>query len=262
MRLMTFNANGLRAAAKKGFWEWFAERDVDVLCVQELKAQEADLKGEVRDRPGYESFLHCAQRRGYAGTGVWTRLPVVSASTGFGTPEFDDEGRYTSVDLGPVTVVSLYAPSGSMNDDRQASKDRFLEVFLPHMAKLMASGKEIVVCGDVNIAHKEIDLKNWKGNQKNSGFLPHERAWMTRLIDELGWVDVFRKLDPAPERYTWWSQRGQARAKNVGWRIDYQLATPGLAACAYATDIAKDPVFSDHAPFWIDYDLSALGKKE
>jgi len=173
--------------------------------------------------------------------------------TGFGNPEFDAEGRYVEADFGDYTVVSMYLPSGSSSEERQEAKFRFLDSYLPHLQALIDSGREVVVCGDLNIAHKPIDLKNWKSNQKNSGFLPQERDWLTRVFDGIGFVDVFRTLDPNPERYTWWSNRGQAWAKNVGWRLDYQIATPGIAARARQTAIYTEQRFSDHAPLTIDY---------
>lgn len=178
----------------------------------------------------------------------------MSVATGFGVPEFDNEGRYVRVDLENLSIISVYFPSGSMNDDRQASKFRFLEAFLPHLDRLREEKREFLLCGDFNIAHKEIDLKNWKSNRDHSGFLPEERAWMTKLFDECGWVDVFRRLDPNPDRYTWWSQRGRAREKNVGWRIDYQVGTPGIAEKARETDIYAAEKFSDHAPLTIRYE--------
>ena len=187
--------------------------------------------------------------------GVYSRTKPDAVRTGFGCLEFDNEGRYTRADVGNLTVISVYCPSGSSSPERQEAKFRFMEVFLPHLQELKAEGREIVICGDWNIAHKEIDLKNWKGNQKNSGFLPEERAWMTRIFDELGLVDVHRGIDQRPEQYTWWSNRGQAWAKNVGWRIDYHVATPGIAAKAHTVSIYKDERFSDHAPLIIDYHL-------
>lgn len=255
-RIMTFNANGIRSAARKGFFDWFGGMNVDVLCVQELKAQEKDLGPDLLELPGYVSFVHTAQKRGYSGVGLWSRRKPNAVRIGFGVPEFDAEGRYVEVDFGALSVISAYFHSGSSSEERQLAKFRFLEVFLPHLNTLRSSGREVVLCGDINIAHKEIDLKNWKGNLNHSGFLPEERAWMTTLFEQYGWVDVFRRLDPRPDRYTWWSQRGQARAKNVGWRIDYQIATPGFAERARATDIYATEKFSDHAPFWVDYDIS------
>ncbi|WP_295477073.1 exodeoxyribonuclease III [uncultured Sutterella sp.] len=256
LRILTFNANGIRSAAKKGFFDWFARQNADVLCVQELKAQEADLPEEIRRLPGYQGFFHCAEKKGYSGCGLWTRIAPQAVRTGWGDEEFDAEGRYVEADFGRLTVISAYFPSGSSSEERQAAKYRFLERFAPHLLSLKEAGREVVLCGDVNIAHREIDLKNWKGNLDHSGFLPEERAWLDRLFDDMGWVDVFRRLDPRPERYTWWSQRGQARAKNVGWRIDYELATPGIAALARATDIYAAEKFSDHAPLWVDYDVT------
>jgi exodeoxyribonuclease-3 len=184
---------------------------------------------------------------------IYSKVPHVAA-TGFGHPEFDAEGRYVEAHFRDVTVVSVYLPSGSAGPHRQASKFRFLDAFLPHLAALRARGREIVLCGDWNIAHQPIDLKNWRSNQKNSGFLPEERAWLTRVFDELGFVDVFRKVDTRPDQYTWWSNRGAAWANNVGWRIDYQIATPGIAASAHAVAIYRNRRFSDHAPLIVDYD--------
>lgn len=262
LRILTFNANGIRSAAKKGFFDWFLRQNADVLCVQELKAQEADLPDGIRNLPGYQGFFHCAEKKGYSGCGLWTRIAPEAVRTGWGDAEFDAEGRYVEADFGRLTVISAYFPSGSSSEERQAAKFRFLERFAPHLLSLKEAGREVVLCGDVNIAHREIDLKNWKGNLDHSGFLPEERAWLDRLFDDMGWVDVFRRLDPRPERYTWWSQRGQARAKNVGWRIDYELATPGVAALARATDIYAAEKFSDHAPLWVDYDVTLEGARE
>jgi exodeoxyribonuclease-3 len=207
--------------------------------------------------------FHYAAKKGYSGVGLYSRKTPQRIIEGLGVAEFDAEGRYLEAGYdnlggGKLAVISLYQPSGSSSEERQQAKFRFMDAFFPHLEKLMRSGREIVICGDWNIAHREIDLKNWKSNQKNSGFLPEERAWMTRLFDELGWVDVYRKLYPehTGEAYTWWSNRGQAWAKNVGWRIDYQIATPGIAAKATSASVYKDQCFSDHAPLIIDYDFS------
>lgn len=253
LRVVTFNANGIRSATEKGFWNWFDGIDADVLCVQELKAQETDLSENIRMRPGYRSWVHCAQKRGYSGCGIWSKIEPKSVTTGFGVKEFDDEGRYVQVDFEDLTIVSVYFPSGTSGDDRQEAKYRFLDAFEAHMQQLKADGRDVLICGDVNIAHKEIDIKNWKGNLKHTGFLPEERAWVTKILEKYGWHDVFRELDPRPEQYTWWSQRGQARAKNVGWRIDYMFATERLAKQAQNTFIYKDEKFSDHAPLVIDF---------
>ena len=254
-RIISANLNGIRSAHKKGFFNWMANQDADFICVQELKAQQADMTEEFLAPHGYHGHFHYAEKKGYSGTGVYSRTKPDAVRTGFGCVEFDNEGRYTRADVGNLTVISVYCPSGSSSPERQEAKFRFMEVFLPHLQELKAEGREIVICGDWNIAHKEIDLKNWKGNQKNSGFLPEERAWMTRIFDELGLVDVHRGIDQRPEQYTWWSNRGQAWAKNVGWCIDYHVATPGIAAKAHAVSIYKDERFSDHAPLIIDYAL-------
>ena len=255
MRVITLNVNGIRSAERKGLAHWLTRGEPwDVVCVQELKAQTDDVPTTLRaPRRSYAAF-HPAQRKGYAGVGVYTRSPA-TFTTGFGSKEFDAEGRYLQADFRDLSVVSLYLPSGSSGPHRQASKFRFLDAFLPHLARLRASGREIILCGDWNIAHQNIDLTNWRSNQKNSGFLPEERAWLTRVFDELGFVDVFRTVDPRPAQYTWWSNRGAAWAKNVGWRIDYQIATPGIAATARAASIYKRRRFSDHAPLLVDYDF-------
>jgi len=252
-RILTLNANGIRAADRKGLFKWLAQVEPDVVCLQEVKAHEADIPEPCRFPPGWHGHFHCAERKGYSGTALYSVKRPRAVRTGFGSPEFDAEGRYVEARFTDVTVVSVYFPSGTSGPERQAAKYRFLDQFLPHLDRLAASGQEVIVCGDVNIAHHEIDLKNWRSNQKNSGFLPEERAWMTCLLDEHGWVDVHRKLDPRPEQYTWWSSRGQARKKNVGWRIDYQLATPGIAAKARRAEIYTAEHFSDHAPLLIDY---------
>ena len=257
IRIITLNLNGIRSAARKGWLDWTAAQQADVLCVQELKAQDADLDDTMRVVDGMQGAFHFAQKKGYSGVGLYARRAPLAVRIGFGHEEFDAEGRYIEADLGAFTAISLYLPSGSSSDERQQAKFRFMDAFLPHMAALAASGREIVLCGDWNIAHMERDLKNWRSNQKNSGFLPEERAWLTRLFDEVGWVDVYRRLHPeaTDESYTWWSNRGQAWAKNVGWRLDYQIATPGLAATAKRAAVYKDQRFSDHAPLTIDYDF-------
>jgi exodeoxyribonuclease III len=256
MRVITFNVNGIRAAERKGFARWLARvRAWDVVCLQELRAQASEVPACLRAPRQCTASFHPAQRRGYAGVAIYARTPA-TFTTGFGHPEFDSEGRYLQADFRDLSIISLYLPSGSAGPHRQASKFRFLEAFLPHLTHLRHAGREILLCGDWNIAHQAIDLKNWRSNQKNSGFLPEERAWLSRVFADLGFVDVFRQLDPRPEQYTWWSNRGQAWAKNVGWRIDYQIATPGLAARARTASIYKSRRFSDHAPLIIDYDFA------
>ncbi len=255
LRVITTNLNGIRSAQRKGFHEWVAAQDADFVCVQEIKATDADIPEEMRRIGELEGYFHAAEKKGYSGVGIYCRRPPERLVAGFGDEEFDAEGRYLEAIYPELAIVSLYLPSGSSSPERQEAKYRFMERFLLHLEKLRERGLEVIICGDWNIAHKEIDLKNWKSNQKNSGFLPEERAWLTRVFDELGFVDVFRLLDDRPERYTWWSNRGQAWAKNVGWRLDYQIATPGIAARARACDIYVDARFSDHAPLRIDYEV-------
>ena len=262
-RLVSLNLNGIRSAANKGFEAWASALAADCMGVQEVKAQADTVVGRFDTVAGMAGHFHYADRRGYSGVGLYTRKAPSRVILGIGDPEFDAEGRYVEArfDLpglgksGQLSIVSCYFPSGSSGELRQAAKFRFLTLMAPHL-KALAAERELILVGDINIAHKEIDLKNWKGNQKNSGFLPEERAWMTALFDEIGLVDVFRSLNPHPDQYTWWSNRGQARAKNVGWRLDYHLATPAVAELAKAEHIYLEQRFSDHAPVMIDYDFT------
>ncbi|MBX3639465.1 MAG: exodeoxyribonuclease III [Nitrosomonas sp.] len=256
MQIITLNVNGVRAAARKGFFQWLPTQAADIVCIQELKAQRSDLDQEMSAPAGYHGYFHCAQKKGYSGVGIYCRDKPDNVVEGIGIEEIDQEGRFLQADFGDLSVISLYLPSGSSGDHRQASKFFFMEHFFPILQALIAQGRQILLCGDWNIAHQEIDLKNWRANQKNSGFLPEERAWLTRVFDEIGYVDVFRKLNPDPDHYTWWSNRGQAWAKNVGWRIDYQIATPDIAGKARKAAIYKESRFSDHAPLIIHYDHS------
>ena len=255
-RLITLNVNGIRSAANKGFVEWAQSTGADCMGVQELKAQTEDMAGHLDRVAGMQGHFHHAEKKGYSGVGLYTRHAPSDVVVGIGHKLFDAEGRWVETRYDTprrkLSIISCYFPSGSSSEERQAAKFRFLARIYPHLVKLKA-GREFILVGDVNIAHHEIDLRNWKGNLKNSGFLPEERAWMTKLLDKGGLVDVFRRLDPRPDQYTWWSNRGQARAKNVGWRIDYHLATPGLAATAQRASIYTDQRFSDHAPVTIDY---------
>ena len=256
MRIISANLNGIRSAASKGFFNWLEAQHADVVCLQELKAQITDLSREMLQPGEFHGYFHCAEKKGYSGVGIYSRKQPDALIEGLGIPDIDCEGRYLEAQFGNLSVVSLYLPSGSSSEERQQAKFYFLARFLPHLQQLVNCGREIILCGDWNIAHKEIDLKNWKSNQKNSGFLPEERAWLTQVFDELGWVDVHRRLCPdgTGDCYTWWSNRGQAWTKNVGWRIDYQIATPGIAQRARAVTVYKDTRFSDHAPLIIDYD--------
>jgi exodeoxyribonuclease-3 len=256
MRIITLNLNGIRSASRRGVFPWLKRQRADVVCVQEIKAQAADLTPEMGKSGGLTGFFHFAEKKGYSGVGLYCRRAPDRVIEGIGRRDIDSEGRYLRADFGRLSVISVYLPSGSSGPHRQAAKFRFMDHFFPNLKNLVAEGREILLCGDWNIAHKAIDLKNWRGNRKNSGFLPEERAWLTRVLDELGWVDVFRRIDPRPDQYTWWSNRGQAWAKNVGWRIDYQIATPRLAAAAKRVAIYKKHRFSDHAPLTIDYDYT------
>ena len=257
LRIISLNLNGIRSATTKGFLEWLPTTDAHVVCVQELKAQAADMTAAMLQPAGYHGCFHYAEKKGYSGVGIYARRPPDEVIEGLGITEIDAEGRYIEARFGGLSVVSLYLPSGSSGEHRQVAKFDFMARFLPYLAELRRSRREVVLCGDWNIAHQEIDLKNWKGNLKNSGFLPEERAWLTRVFDEQGWVDVYRRLypDATGEAYTWWSNRGQARAKNVGWRIDYQIATPDMAARAVSAGVYKGQRFSDHAPLIVDYAL-------
>ncbi len=256
MRLLTLNLNGIRSAATKGFPEWVAGVGADCIGVQEVKAQAADVEGRFDTLAGMAGHFHYAEKKGYSGVGLYAAKQPSAVIRGVGNAEFDAEGRYVELRFDTpkrkFSVISCYFPSGSSSEERQQAKFRFLDVIYPHLLALKAE-REYVLMGDVNIAHKEIDLKNWKGNLKNSGFLPEERAWVTKLLEEAGLVDVFRRLNTEPEQYTWWSQRGQARAKNVGWRLDYHLATPGVAGTAQREHIYTAQRFSDHAPVIIEY---------
>jgi exodeoxyribonuclease-3 len=257
-RLVTLNLNGIRSAADKGFLDWAAQTGADCMGVQEIKAQADTVAGRFERVAGMDGHFQYAEKKGYSGVGLYTRKAPSDVIVGFDPAEFDAEGRYVETRYDTArrkfSVISCYFPSGSSGEERQAAKYRFLDKLYPHLLRLKAE-REFILVGDVNIAHQQIDLKNWRSNQKNSGFLPEERAWMTRLLTDGGLVDVFRALNPQPEQYTWWSNRGQAWAKNVGWRLDYHLATPAIAAKARREQIYLAQRFSDHAPVIVDYDF-------
>ena len=256
MRVISINLNGIRSAFSKGFLPWLMRQDADIICMQEIKAQAADMTPDMLAPSGFHGYFHYADKKGYSGVGIYCKRKPDAVIEGLGIAEFDSEGRYIEAQFGKLSIISLYLPSGSSGYERQVVKFKFMAAFMPHLRVLHASGREVLLCGDWNIAHTEKDLKNWRGNKKNSGFLPEERAWLTELFSEVGFVDVFRKLHPELEAYTWWSNRGQAWAKDVGWRIDYHIATPGLARLARAAGIYKEQRFSDHAPLMVDYDYS------
>lgn len=252
MRIITINLNGIRSAARKGVFEWLQSQNADVICMQELKAQETDLQHASLQMPGYQSYFHCAEKKGYSGVGIFTRHQPKQVVKGLGWHVADNEGRYVAIELPHCWVASIYLPSGTSGEERQAIKYDFLAKYESYLKDLKHPH---IICGDMNIAHKNIDLKNWKSNQKNSGFLPEERAWMDKLIHELGFTDAFREINQEADQYTWWSYRRRAREKNVGWRIDYQLITPGFKPTIKSAMIYKEQLFSDHAPLVMDYDI-------
>jgi exodeoxyribonuclease-3 len=255
MRVISLNANGIRAAARKGFFKWLPRQSVDVVCIQETRAQIHQLDAaEFRPRR-YHSFYEDAKKKGYSGVALYCRREPDEIIRGFGSAEFDSEGRYLEARFGDLSIVSIYLPSGSSSDVRQQAKFRYLDEFGDYLDRIRGNGRIYILCGDWNIAHKQIDLKNWCSNQKNSGFLPEERAWMTELFDHRGFVDAFREVNSEPEQYTWWSNRGRSWEKNVGWRIDYQVVSSMLKNRVQRASIYKRKRFSDHAPLIIDYEL-------
>ena len=254
MRIISLNANGIRAAERKGVFGWLEDQDADIVCIQETKAQIHQLGDAAFFPTGYHCYYMDARKPGYSGVALYTRARPDRVQYGLGVEDFDAEGRWIQADFGNLSVVSLYLPSGSSGEARQQIKFEIMDWMLPRLKEMKDSGREFIICGDWNIAHRPIDLKNDRANQKNSGFLPEERAWLDQLFDDVGWVDTFRRIKPDEEHYTWWSFRGRAWDKNVGWRIDYQIATPGIAKHAQSTSIYKDSRFSDHAPLTIEYD--------
>jgi len=254
-RVITLNVNGIRAAARKGFFEWLEKQDADVICLQETKAQMQHLTDDVFRPAGYFNYFHNAEKKGYSGVGIYSRKEPDDVKIGLGWEVADQEGRYIQADFNHLSVASLYMPSGTSGQERQTLKYDFMDRYIQRLREISESDKDFIICGDWNIAHKEIDLKNWRGNQKNSGFLPEERAWMDRLFNKEGFVDAFRVVNQNADQYTWWSNRGQAWGKNVGWRIDYQVTTPGLKDKIKSANIYKDQRFSDHSPLIIDYSL-------
>ncbi|EGL54571.1 MAG: exodeoxyribonuclease III [Pseudomonadota bacterium] len=256
MRIITANVNGIRAAARKGFFDWLPKQNADVVCIQETKAQVHQLEDDIFRPQGYHCYYHDAEKKGYSGVALYCKAEPDEVIVGMGNEEFDAEGRYIEARFGNLSVISLYMPSGSSKEERQIAKYRCMDFFENKMQDMKDSGRDVLICGDWNIAHKNEDIRNWKGNLKNSGFLPEERAWLDKLFDEMGFIDAFRELPQEEHQYTWWSNRGQARANNVGWRIDYHILTPGMKGKVKATEIYRDESFSDHAPLIIDYDYA------
>ena len=255
MKILTLNVNGIRSAQRKGFFQWMQRQAADIVCIQELKAWRDQLDAEVLSPQGYNGFFNTAEKKGYSGVALYTRKKPDRISNKLGWKHADTEGRFLQADFDKLSVISIYLPSGSSGPERQAIKFNFMERFMPLLAKFRRQKRHIILCGDWNIAHKEMDLKNWRGNQKNSGFLPEERAWMDDLFNRVGMVDAFRVVNQEKDEYTWWSNRGQAWTKNVGWRIDYQIISPALKGKVRSADIYKKERFSDHAPLIMEYDI-------
>lgn len=255
MKVISVNLNGIRSAHKKGFFEWMQEQKAEVICVQETRAQVDQLNDEMLSPKGYFAVFNDAEKKGYSGVAIYTRRKPDKIHNRLGWKHADTEGRFLQVDFGKLSLISIYLPSGSSKEQRQQVKFDFMDRLMPVLKQMRRKRREFIVCGDWNIAHKQIDLKNWRSNQKNSGFLPEERAWMDEVFGSLGMVDAFRVVNQQPDQYTWWSNRGQAWAKNVGWRIDYQVITPGLKTKVKSVDIFKEQRFSDHAPLIIEYDI-------
>lgn len=257
MKVISFNANGIRAAARKGFYTWLKQEHADIVCIQETKVH----REQLLPYPDYfPQSYYCdyvdAEKKGYSGVAIYARKPPLAIHRGFGCQYCDTEGRYLQFDYEHLSVISLYLPSGTSSPERQAVKYQVLENFTQHLDRLKANGKALIICGDYNIAHHNIDLKNWRANQKNSGFLPEERAWLDRLFGPIGLVDAFRVLNQEPDQYTWWSMRQRSREKNVGWRIDYQVISPCLVPVLQTVDVYRDQPFSDHAPLIMKYAVS------
>ena len=255
MRIISLNCNGIRSAHSKGLYSWLSRQRADVLCLQETKAQIDQLKPEIRQPKGWHTYFVDAEKKGYSGVAIFSKQEPDRVVRGLEHELFDSEGRYVQLDFGDLSIASLYLPSGSSSEERQAIKFKFLDFYMPQLTKMREDGRKYILCGDWNIAHKQIDLKNWRSNQKNSGFLPQEREWMEQLFTQAGYVDAFRVVDQSPDQYTWWSNRGQAWANNVGWRIDYQVISEALEAKVKAAKIYKKKRFSDHAPLIVDYEM-------
>jgi exodeoxyribonuclease-3 len=253
MRVITVNTNGIRAAGRKGFFEWLEGKDADVVCIQETKAQVDQLDDPMYHPAGYHCYYFDAEKKGYSGTALYCKKKPNKVTRGLGWDPADSEGRYIQADFDGVSVISMYLPSGSSSEIVQAKKEGFMANIQQHFKDLRRKRREFIICADWNICHKNIDIKNWKPNSKNSGFLPHERQWLDTLFDDMGYIDAFREINALEHQYTWWSNRGQAWANNVGWRLDYQVVSPGLKGKATAEEIYTEQRFSDHAPLIMDY---------
>ena len=254
LKIISINVNGIRSANNKGLFDWLKTENADIVCIQELKANVEDIPNELINWNGYFSEFHSAKKKGYSGVAIYSKIKPDNIIIGLDNERIDDEGRYLQFDFGNLSVISLYLPSGSSGPDKQANKIHFMDYYKPLLLNKLQSEREYIICGDWNIAHQEIDLKNWKGNLKNSGFLPEERQWISDLLKK-GFVDGYRTLHPTTPGYTWWSNRGQAYINDVGWRIDYQMITPKIAKQLISAVVYKDLKFSDHAPLIVEYDI-------
>jgi len=254
-KVITFNANGIRSAARKGFYDWVLKQNADVICLQETRAQMQNIHDEIFYPEGYFSFFSNPLKKGYSGVGIYCKRKPDNLVTELGFELADEEGRYLQVDFGKLSIASIYIPSGTSGEARQALKMHFLKEYTEILRRQLAEKRQFIICGDVNIVHKEIDIKNWKSNQKNSGCLPEERAWLDLIFEQVGWVDAFRVVNKKPDQYTWWSHFGRAYERNVGWRIDYQIVSSNLKNKIKSAEIYKEQKFSDHAPVIIQYEL-------
>lgn len=252
IKITTFNCNGVRSAARKGFFAWLKKCNPDIVCLQETKAQEHQLQAGAFFPEGYHCYYFDAEKKGYAGVAIYSRQQPDRVTKGLGWDIADKEGRYIQADFGDVSVISLYMPSGASGSARQAVKFNFLDMFMTHLQRLRGDGRDYIICADWNMCHKAIDLRNWRANRNNPGFLPEERAWLDRLYNEVGYVDAFRLVNQQTDQYSWWSNRGQARVNNVGWRLDYHVITPALVPAVKAASIYTDEYFSDHAPVTLE----------
>ena len=258
MKIVTFNANGIRSAGRKGFFDWMSDTAPDVVCVQELKAQEDQLTDELYHPRDYQGYFHCAEKKGYSGTAIYTRQTPTDVSIGLGWDDFDSEGRCVRADYENLTVMSIYFPSGTSSDERQKFKEVILSRIKPLLLKFQNDGRNYIICGDINIAHRPVDLRNWKSNRNNSGFLPQEREWMDWLFGSAGFVDAFRVVNSRPGQYTWWSNRGNSYEKNVGWRLDYHILSNRLRQAVDSVSVYRQIKFSDHAPVVAEFDFSRV----
>ncbi len=251
MRILSWNVNGIRAVAKKGFLDWFLDESPDILCLQETKAQEDQLDKELRNPEGYYSYFSSAEKKGYSGVALFTKEKPKDVKHGFGIKKFDSEGRTIIAEYKNFVLFNIYFPNGKMSDERLKYKMTFYDAFLDYADNLKDAGKKIIMCGDVNTAHTEIDLSNPKANTKTSGFLPAERAWIDKLVSH-GYIDTFREFCDEPGHFSWWDYRTGARKRDVGWRLDYFFISKNLKSKLKDAFIMKEVMGSDHCPVGIE----------